>query len=84
LVGTDGKIGLIAVDSAAGRLGLGVALVGGALRWFASEGAERVDVVTQSTNKAAQKLYAKTGFALESVDLWYHLSPLTTQSPGSV
>lgn len=83
-VGTRGKIGLIAVDSAATRQGLGVALVSAALRWFTSAGAESVEVVTQSTNRAAQKLYVRTGFALESVDLWYHLSPLATQTSGPI
>lgn len=68
----EGQIGLVGVDPGHRGLGLGRALVGGALGWFAERGATRVRVVTQARNVGAQRLYEKSGFLVESVEIWYH------------
>lgn len=67
-----GQIGLVAVGEALRGRGMGLALVGCALSWFAARGARRVTVVTQGRNRAAQRLYQRAGFLTDSVQLWYH------------
>lgn len=67
-----GEIGLIAVDERARRRGLGMHLLAEASRWFAAEGAERVSVVTQGCNIPALRMYQRHGFAIESIQLWFH------------
>jgi dTDP-4-amino-4,6-dideoxy-D-galactose acyltransferase len=69
---TTGQIGLFAVDAAHRGRGLGRALVMAALGWFAARGVRDVTVVTQGRNVAAQRLYARGGFAPCAVQLWYH------------
>lgn len=69
---TVGQIGLVAVDRRASGRGVGRALVDAALVWFAERGANRVEVVTQGRNIAAQRLYQGAGFLTETVLLWYH------------
>lgn len=70
--GRGGRIGLVAVAADAGGRGLGRALVMAAVGWFAERCAERVRVVTQGRNLAAQRLYLRTGFLSVEVRLWYH------------
>jgi dTDP-4-amino-4,6-dideoxy-D-galactose acyltransferase len=70
--GRDASIGLIAVGDAARGRGAGTALVQAALAWSAEQRAERVTVVTQARNVAAQRLYQRAGFVTRSVRLWYH------------
>jgi dTDP-4-amino-4,6-dideoxy-D-galactose acyltransferase len=67
-----GQIGLIAVSAEARGHGLGKKLINESLRWFASEGANNVVVVTQGRNLAAQRIYQRSGFTLTSVEVWYH------------
>ena len=43
-----------------------------ALDWFATQGVEKVTVVTQGRNGAAQRLYQRCGFVTGSIHLWYH------------
>jgi RimJ/RimL family protein N-acetyltransferase len=43
-----------------------------ALQWFADQGMDSMEVVTQGRNVAAQRLYQKCGFATKEVQLWYH------------
>jgi dTDP-4-amino-4,6-dideoxy-D-galactose acyltransferase len=69
---TDGQIGLVGVEPARQNQGVGGALVAAGLRWFSEQGAQRVTVVTQGRNVAAQRLYQKHGFRTASVMLWYH------------
>ena len=68
----EGEIGLLAVSSEAQGRGLGGALVGAALRWFADRGAARVRVVTQGRNTRAQRLYQAHGLLTHSIGLWFH------------
>lgn len=68
----SGSIGLVGVGEAARGRGLGGRLVAAALGWFAGEGVERVEVVTQGRNVAAQRLYQAHGFRTRRVEIWYH------------
>jgi dTDP-4-amino-4,6-dideoxy-D-galactose acyltransferase len=73
--GGEGQIGLVGVAPEHQGKGLGSSLVEASLRWFAEHGIERVTVVTQGRNTAAQRLYQRCGFVTQSVQLWYHLWP---------
>jgi len=66
------SIGLIGVGPGARGHGVGTALVEALLSWAGSRGAERVTVVTQGRNVAAQRLYQRCGFLTRSIHLWYH------------
>ncbi|HIE11571.1 MAG TPA: GNAT family N-acetyltransferase [Kiritimatiellae bacterium] len=68
----SGQIGLIGVHRDARGRGVGRGLIRRALRWFRQEGIERVSVVTQARNIAAQCLYQSVGFRTYSVQTWYH------------
>ena len=68
----EGNIGLIAVDEKARRLGLGTQLLVESARWFAGHGAGRVSVVTQGCNIPALRMYERSGFRVESIQLWFH------------
>ncbi len=67
-----GEIGLVAVDPTAQGQGLGRALIDAGLTWFADRGVRRVTVVTQGRNRAAQRLYQRSGFLTDSLALWFH------------
>lgn len=67
-----GSIGLFAVAPEWQGRGLGLRLVSSALTYFRSNQATRVTVVTQGRNLAAQRLYQRTGFVTEAVEIWYH------------
>jgi dTDP-4-amino-4,6-dideoxy-D-galactose acyltransferase len=67
-----GQIDLIGVDDRAQGQGIGRKLVSAALRWFSAEQIEWVNVVTQGRNYAAQRLYQRSGFLTQSIELWYH------------
>jgi ribosomal protein S18 acetylase RimI-like enzyme len=69
---TSGRIGLVGVAAAARGKGIGLALVGQALGWFAAQDTHLVSVVTQGRNVQAQRLYQRSGFLTRSVQLWYH------------
>jgi dTDP-4-amino-4,6-dideoxy-D-galactose acyltransferase len=73
--GKAGRIGLIAVEPRARGNGVGSQLVEAALQWFAEKGATRASVVTQGGNTSAIRLYEKTGFRSDSLNLWYHFWP---------
>jgi ribosomal protein S18 acetylase RimI-like enzyme len=53
-------------------MGVGRKLVVASLGWFDAHGADRVTVVTQGRNIAAQRLYQRCGFLTRSTGLWYH------------
>lgn len=67
-----GRIGLVGIAAHAQGRGIGSALMLSALRWFADEGATRVEVVTQRRNEGALRLYERYGFVTKSIRLWYH------------
>ena len=67
-----GRIGLIAVARSHEGRGVGRQLVDAALRWFAEQGAEQVDVVTQQRNIAAMRFYEACGFSISRVEPWFH------------
>ncbi len=67
-----GQIGLVGVDEAARGHGTGRTLVLESLHWFAGQGLESVQVVTQGRNIAAQRLYEKCGFLTVEIKNWYH------------
>jgi len=67
-----GQIGLVGVGNACQGKGLGRQLLHESLRWFMAAGAADVKVITQGRNLAAQRLYQKSGFLTNSLQLWYH------------
>lgn len=67
-----GRIGLVGVSHESQRQGIGQALVRTALDWFAMQGVKVVSVTTQGRNLAAQRLFQRSGFLSEKVELWYH------------
>ena len=74
-LGHDEKIGqidLVAVIEAAAGRGVGFSLLNAAKRWFSAHGATQVVVVTQGRNIGAQRLYQRSGFVTNRVELWYH------------
>lgn len=73
--GRLGEIGLVGVSGKARGKGLGGLLTREALRWFSSKGVERVSVVTQGRNVAAQRVYQRAGFLVGGVEQTYHLWP---------
>lgn len=70
--GHEAKIGLLGIDKKYRGQGVGRILLGSALDWFADRGVEKVNVVTQGQNIAAQRLYQSCGFMTHSLRLWYH------------
>jgi dTDP-4-amino-4,6-dideoxy-D-galactose acyltransferase len=67
-----GQIGLFGVDEVWQGYGIGRGLLRRSLKWFRDQNVSRVSVVTQGRNVKAQRLYARHGFLLRSVQLWYH------------
>jgi dTDP-4-amino-4,6-dideoxy-D-galactose acyltransferase len=72
LAGSVGNIGLVGVDAKARGHGIGTALIGRALTWFAERGCTEATVVTQGRNASAQRLYQRCGFVTREVHIWYH------------
>jgi len=70
-----GSIGLLGVASTARRRGVGQALVGSALAWFATRGIGSVEIITQGHNVEALRLYQRNGFRTRAVKFWWHLWP---------
>jgi dTDP-4-amino-4,6-dideoxy-D-galactose acyltransferase len=67
-----GQIGLVGLSAETRGQGVGQMLVRAALHWFFEHGVQRVSVVTQGRNRAAQRLYQRTGFLTHTIELWYH------------
>lgn len=68
----QGQIGLVGVSPQAQGSGVGKLLLDHTLHWFAVQGMQTVEVVTQARNIAAQRLYQRAGFLTQSLQLWYH------------
>lgn len=68
----EGSIGLVAIAEQMRGKGLGSTLMGHAMRWFEAQQVERVTVVTQARNVAAQRLYQSHGFRTEQAQVWFH------------
>ena len=68
----EGNIGLVGVAESARGLGCAGAMIRYAARWFSQHGVDRLNVVTQGRNIAAQRLYQRSGFVTRSVELWFH------------
>ena len=68
----EGNIGLVGVAESARGLGCASGMIQQAGRWFAGQDVERLNVVTQGRNVAAQRLYQRNGFVTRSVELWFH------------
>ena len=72
ILGSVGKIGLLAVDSSYCGRGLGLQLMRDADSWFAEVGVAECEVVTQHANVAACGLYEKVGYsALSRCEVWH-------------
>lgn len=69
---TTARISLVGVSKRVRNQGVGGALISGAVQWFWKQGAEKIIVVTQGRNIAAQRLYQKHNFLTGRCDLWYH------------
>jgi RimJ/RimL family protein N-acetyltransferase len=65
-------IGLLGVNPAFRRQGVGGRLLKGALAWVSSRSAKRVSVVTQARNTASQAFYRSAGFRPTGRAIWYH------------
>lgn len=66
------EIGLVGVNAKFRGQGIGRKLQVAVLRELKQLGMRQVEVVTQGRNIAAQNLYTRSGYALKSIDLWYH------------
>ena len=68
-----GNLGLVAVAEGQAGQGHGGRMVRGALGWLATKGCARIQVVTQSRNVNAARLYEANGFRTIRVENSYHL-----------
>jgi len=68
----SGRIGLIGVAEWARSGGLGRDLIHASFHYFAQLQLNLVTVVTQGRNTGAQRLYQRNGFAVRTLELWYH------------
>jgi dTDP-4-amino-4,6-dideoxy-D-galactose acyltransferase len=77
------RIGLIDVAPQARGQGIGRALIGASLDWFAERGVEQAIGVTQARNVAIQAFNDRCGFVTQSFQLWYHkwYHPPNPESP---
>ena len=77
-----GLIGLVGLAPEARGKDVGTELVLEALHWFRTKNVNKVTVVTQGRNVAAQRVYQRCGFCTQSLQLWYHRW-YSDQRPGS-
>lgn len=70
--GKEARIGLVGVDGNWRGQGIGTLLINSVLKKLQTDGFTSVIVVTQGRNYFAQKLYEKSGFLTEKLELWYH------------
>ena len=77
-----GSIGLIAVDSADSGQGLGKTLVNKACQWLREQNCKLVNVLTQTDNFAAIRLYMAAGFAPVSSSVTLRWAAREISGPG--
>jgi ribosomal protein S18 acetylase RimI-like enzyme len=66
----------VVVDNAAGRRGIGTALMEAALELARSQGAGTVDLTSRPSREAANHMYQKVGFELRQTNVYrYRLGP---------
>ena len=77
--GDSASIGLVGVNAAYRRQGIGARLMGGALSWISSRSVTRVWTATQGRNAASQGFFQNAGFRQTGRAIWYHrwFSPST-------
>ena len=68
----EATIGLIGVSSNSIGKGYGRKILVSTLKHLKARGINRVNVVTQGRNYAAQNLYQSVGFMINASQLWYH------------
>jgi dTDP-4-amino-4,6-dideoxy-D-galactose acyltransferase len=68
----EGQVGLVGVSPEVRGMGIGKNLGQDAIGWFKAQGADKITVVTQGNNQAAQRLYQECGFVSRNLQLWYH------------
>lgn len=66
------RIGLLAVDRAASRCGVGRRLVAQAQAWCHAQQLSRLSVATQVGNLAAQRLYLGCGARVDATAYWLY------------
>jgi dTDP-4-amino-4,6-dideoxy-D-galactose acyltransferase len=72
--GDEGRIPLIATRAEDRRRGIGRALVGAALHWFAATHVRMAHVKTQAVNYPALALYHRSGFAVSKSELTFSIA----------
>lgn len=68
----NAQIGLVGTMPAWRGKGLSLELQRFVSEELRNEGLEQVEVVTQGRNIPAQNLYQRSGYFVQSIDLWYH------------
>ena len=66
------SIGLVGVDPAYRRQGIGAHLMDGALAWISGQSVRRVRAATQGRNVASHGFFLKAGFRPTGRAIWYH------------
>jgi dTDP-4-amino-4,6-dideoxy-D-galactose acyltransferase len=66
------SVGLVAVDPAYRRQGVGARLMDGALAWISGQSVSRVWTATQGRNTASQGYFQSAGFRPVNHAVWYH------------
>lgn len=68
----EGNIGLTGIVESARGMGIGQCMYKYGVYWLYAQGMNRVNVITQGSNIAIQRLFQRCGFVTRSVELWFH------------
>ena len=71
-ISSIGQIGLLGVSQKDRDRTVGKMLLLNSLKWFTGQQIEKIRVVTQGRNIAAQRFYEGFGFRTSLVQIWYH------------
>lgn len=66
------RIGLFGISENYQGKGIGIKLLNFVFNYLIDNNFQKITVVTQGRNYAAQRLYQKAGFLTKSTELWYH------------